>query len=56
MITYDIIQNPSRILQTAIVRITGLRDEYWRIVVLFLDPAKYLPESPRSDLQVIHIR
>jgi hypothetical protein len=40
MITYDVIQNPSLILQTAIVRITGLRDEYWRIVVFFLDPAQ----------------
>ena len=52
MITYDVIHNPSLILQTVIARITGLRDEYWRIVVFFLDPAQYLPESPRSNLQV----
>ena len=55
MITYNVIKNPFRILQTAIVRITVLRDEYWRIVVFFLDPAQCLPESPRSNLQVIRI-
>jgi hypothetical protein len=55
MITYDVIQNPSRILETAIVRITGLCDEYWRIVVFFLDPTQCLPETPGSNLKIMHI-
>ena len=56
MITYDVIQNPFGVLQTAIVSITGLRNEYRRIVVFILDPTQGLPESPWSNLQVINIR
>jgi hypothetical protein len=56
VITYYVILNPSRILETTIVRVTGLCDEYWGIVVFFLHPTQYLPESPGNNLKIMHMR